>query len=300
MSKGNSLHIGIISLKLLARFPFWLIYGLSGFFYIVVYYLIGYRKKVVEQNLRNSFPEKSEAEIKKITKRFYRHFSDLTLEAVKLGNIKESDFKERMKVKNPELINRYFEQGKSVVVLTSHHNNWEWGSVFPLFVKHKILGVYKPLHNLQFDKYINSNRTRFGAELVPNSAVLRRVIKADKENEPVFIWLAGDQTPPANTKFWLMFLNQETPFYPGPAAISRRFNYPVIFQNTAKIKRGFYEITFEVLFENAKDYSETEIMMAYIQKMEETIHKQPAYYLWSHKRWKHKRPQDVPIIIESH
>jgi KDO2-lipid IV(A) lauroyltransferase len=295
MSRGNSLHIGIISLKLVARFPFWLIYGLSGFFYIVVYYLIGYRKKVVIQNLRNSFPEKSDAEIKKITKRFYRHFSDLTLEAVKLANIKENDFRERMKVKNPDLINRYFEQGKSVVVLTSHHNNWEWGSIFPLFVQHKILGVYKPLHNLKFDDYINSNRARFGAEMVPNSTVLRRVIRADKDNEPVFIWLAGDQTPPANSKFWLMFLNQETPFYSGPAAISQRFNYPVIFQNTAKVKRGFYEITFEVLFENAKEYSETEIMMAYVQKMEKTISEQPAYYLWSHRRWKHKRPPDVPL-----
>lgn len=297
MSKGNSLHIGIISLKLVSRFPFWLIYGLSNLFYIVVYYFIGYRKKVVAQNLRNSFPEKSDAEIKKITKQFYRHFSDLTLEAIKLGQIKEKDFKKRMKVKNPELINRYFEQGKSVVVLTSHHNNWEWGSVFSLFLKHKILGVYKPLHNLQFDKYINSNRARFGAEMVPNSAVLRRVIKAEKENEMVFIWLAGDQTPPANSKFWLRFLNQETPFYPGPAAISRRFNYPVIFQNTVKIKRGYYEVTFEVLFENASEYSETEIMMAYIQKMEDTIHKQPAYYLWSHKRWKHKRPEDVPVMV---
>jgi KDO2-lipid IV(A) lauroyltransferase len=297
MSKGNSLHIGVISLKLVSRFPFWLIYGLSNLFYIVVYYFIGYRKKVVAQNLRNSFPEKSDAEIKKITKQFYRHFSDLTLEAIKLGQIKEKDFKKRMKVKNPELINRYFEQGKSVVVLTSHHNNWEWGSVFSLFLKHKILGVYKPLHNLQFDKYINSNRARFGAEMVPNSAVLRRVIKAEKENEMVFIWLAGDQTPPANSKFWLMFLNQETPFYPGPAAISRRFNYPVIFQNTVKIKRGYYEVTFEVLFENASEYSETEIMMAYIQKMEDTIHKQPAYYLWSHKRWKHKRPEDVPVMV---
>lgn len=295
MSKENSLHIGIISLKLVARFPFWLIYGLSNLFYLVVYYFIGYRKKVVAQNLRNSFPEKSDAELKKITKQFYRHFCDLTLEVIKLGNIKEKDFRERMNVKNPQLINRYYEQGKSVVVLTMHHNNWEWGSVFPLFLKHTIFGVYKPLHNLQFDKYINSNRARFGAEMVPNSTVLRRVIKADKKNEQVFIWLAGDQTPPFQNKFWMMFLNQETTFYPGPAAISRRFNYPVIFQNTVKTKRGFYEITFEVLFENSKDYSETDIMSAYIEKMEETINKQPAYYLWSHKRWKHKRPADVPL-----
>lgn len=297
MHKGNSFHIGIILLKLVARFPFWLIYGLSGFFYVLVYHLIGYRKQVVWQNLQNSFPEKSKTELKKISRQFYRHFSELTLEAIKLGTIKETDFKKRMHVKNPEIINRYFDQGKSVVVLTMHHNNWEWGSVFPLILKHKILGVYKPLHNQKFDKYVNSNRARFGAEMVPNAGILRRVIKADKLHEPVFVWLAGDQTPPANNKFWMKFLHQETPFYPGPAAISSRFNYPVIFQNTKKIKRGFYETTFEVLFENPKEFSETEIMRAYIQKMEETIHEQPAYYLWSHRRWKHKRPAEIPLAI---
>jgi KDO2-lipid IV(A) lauroyltransferase len=180
-------------------------------------------------------------------------------------------------------------------MLTMHYNNWEWGSAFPLFLKHKVLGVYKPLHNLQFDAFINRNRARFGAEMVSNAHILRRVVKAHQEKEPVFIWLAGDQTPPSFHKFWLMFLNQETMFYPGPAAISRRFNYPVIFQKTVKTKRGYYETTFEVLFENPEKYSETEIMKAYIQKMEETIVEQPAYYLWSHKRWKHKRPADVAM-----
>jgi Kdo2-lipid IVA lauroyltransferase/acyltransferase len=180
-------------------------------------------------------------------------------------------------------------------VLTMHYNNWEWGSAFPLFLKHKILGVYKPLHNLRFDHYMNRNRARFGAEMVSNSLILRRVIKAHNEQQPVFIWLAGDQTPPWFHKFWLMFLNQETMFYPGPAAISRRFNYPIIFQKTVKKKRGFYETTFEVLFENPAQFSETEIMKTYIRKMEETIREQPAYYLWSHKRWKNKRPENVPM-----
>ena len=295
MNKGNSSHIGIFFLNLVAKFPFRLIYLLSDFFYFLVYHVIGYRKDVVNKNLRNSFPEKTDKEIKSITKQFYRHFSDLMLESIKLGRIKKHIFKERMLVKNPGLINRYFEQGRSLVVLTMHYNNWEWGSVFPLFLKHKILGVYRPLHNPHFDAYINYNRARFGAELVSNSAILRRVIKAHHSNEPVFVWLAGDQTPPFYHKFWLMFLNQETMFYPGPAAISRRFNYPVIFQKTIKKKRGHYETTFEVLFENPAQYSETEIMKAYVQKMEETISEQPAYYLWSHRRWKHTRPEGIPL-----
>lgn len=295
MDKGNSSHTGIFILKRIARFHFRALYFLSDLFFFLVYHVVRYRKKVVMENLQNSFPEKTEKELKKIARKFYRHFADLTVETIKLANIGESELKKRMAVKNPELINQYFEQKKSVVVLTMHYNNWEWGSAFPLFFRHKILGVYKPLHHLRFDHFMNQNRARFGAEMISNSLILRRVIKAHNEQQPVFIWLAGDQTPPWFHKFWLMFLNQETMFYPGPAAISRRFNYPVIFQKTVKKKRGFYETTFEVLFENPKQVSETEIMKTYIQKMEETIGEQPAYYLWSHKRWKNKRPGDVEV-----
>lgn len=295
MNKGNSSQIGIFFLKLVAKFHFRILYILSDLFFLLVYYIMRYRKKVVMKNLKNSFPEKTEKQLKAIARKFYHHFADLTLETIKLAGINEKEFKKRMTVKNPELFDQYFEQKKSVVVLTMHYNNWEWGSAFPLFLKHKILGVYRPLHNPQFDTYMNRNRARFGAELVPNSVILRRVIKAHNEQQPVFIWLAGDQTPPFYHKFWLMFLNQETMFYPGPAAISRRFNYPVIFQKTVKPKRGYYETTFEVLFENPEQFSETEIMKAYIQKLEETISEEPAYYLWSHRRWKNKRPADVPM-----
>jgi Kdo2-lipid IVA lauroyltransferase/acyltransferase len=295
MNKGNSSHTGIFILKLVARFHFRALYFLSDMFFLLIYHVVRYRKKVVMENLQNSFPEKKEKELKQIARKFYRHFADLTLETIKLASIGETELKKRMTVKNPELINRYFEQKKSVVVLTMHYNNWEWGSAFPLFLRHKILGVYKPLHNLRFDHYMNRNRARFGAEMVSNSLILRRVIKAHNERQPVFIWLAGDQTPPWFHKFWLMFMNQETMFYPGPAAISRRFNYPVIFQKTVKKKRGFYETTFEVLFENPEQFSETEIMKTYIRKMEETISEKPAYYLWSHKRWKNKRPENVPM-----
>jgi Kdo2-lipid IVA lauroyltransferase/acyltransferase len=295
MNKKYSSYIGIFFLELLARMPFAVIYFLADILYILVFYVIGYRKKVVFENLRHSFPEKSEVELKKIAQRFFRHFSDLILEIIKMAGIKEKDLRKRMAVKNAGLINRYFEQGKSLVVLTMHYCNWEWSGIFAVFLKHKTLGVYKPLHNKYFDAYLNRNRKRFGAGMVPSSVVLRKVIQARQENEPAFIWLAGDQTPPWFHKFWMMFLNQETMFYPGPAAISRRFNYPVIFQKTVKIKRGFYETTFEVLIENPKNFSEEEIMKAYILKMEETISEHPEYYLWSHKRWKNKRPADVSL-----
>lgn len=295
MNSGFSTKIGIFFLKVLAKFPFWLIYLLSDIFYWIVYYLVGYRRKVVAENLKNAFPEKSEIEIKTISKKYYRHFADLTLETIKMRGMKPADFEERMKATNADLVNRYFEQGKSVMVLTMHYNNWEWGVYLSTHLKHHCLAVYKPLQNVLFDRFMNKTRSKFGTKLVKNDQILRRVLQAEKQNKPVFIWLAGDQTPPEFHKFWFRFFNQDAMFYPGPAFISKKFNQPVFFQKTEKTGRGKYEITFELLFENPAQFSETEIIKTYIQRMEEVIREQPEFYLWSHKRWKHKRPADLPL-----
>ncbi len=287
--------MGIFFLKQLARLPFWLLYLISRLLFIVIFYVIGYRKNVVYKNLRNAFHEKSENEIRQIGKQFYKHFSELTLEIIKLHEMNEDDFKKRMIVKNTEMLLRYFEHGKSLIILTMHYNNWEWSSCVALYLKHKPLGVYKPLHNKKYDKYLNENRSRMGVEMIPSHQVLRRIVKARKNDETFLLWLAGDQTPPRYHKFWLKFFNQDALFYPGPVAISRRYNYPVIFQKIIKKGRGKYETSFEVLFENPKNYTDAEIMKKYIGKMEETIREQPEYYLWSHRRWKHKRPKRVAI-----
>jgi len=295
MNSGFSTKIGIFLLKVLAKFPFWFIYFLSDIFYWFVYYVVGYRKKVVIGNLKNAFPEKSEIEINAISKKYFRHFADLTLETIKMRGMKPADFEERMKVTNADLVNRYFEIGKSVMVLTMHYNNWEWGTYLSVHLKHNCLAVYKPLQNVLFDRFMNKTRSKFGTHLVKNDQILRRVLQAEKQNKPVFIWLAGDQTPPEFHKFWFRFLNQDAMFYPGPAFISKRFNQPVFFQKTEKTERGKYKITFELLFENPAQFSESEIIKTYIHRMEEVIREQPVFYLWSHKRWKHKRPADLPL-----
>ena len=296
MNSGFSTHIGIFFLKGVAKLPFIFIYFLSDIFYIVVFYIVGYRKKVVHSNLKNAFPEKSNDDINRISKKYYHHLCDLFLESIKMHDMKKRDYEKRMVMNNMHLLAPYFEKGKSVVVLTMHYNNWEWSNSFPLHVKHKILGVYKPLHNRQFDKFINDSRRNMGAEMIPNSQTFRRIINAEKKNEPVFIWLAGDQTPPPSQKFWFRFLNQEAVFYPGPAYISKRYNYPVFFQKIEKIGRGKYQTSLELLFENPAEVSEVEIMKMYIHKMENMIMENPEYYLWSHKRWKHQRPDDQPLL----
>jgi KDO2-lipid IV(A) lauroyltransferase len=295
MKSRLSTNIGIFFLKVLAKFPFWFIYLLSDMFFLLVYYVVGYRKQVVLRNLRNSFPEKTESEIKEITKRFYRYFSDLTLETVKMRGMKASDFEERMKVSNADVINSYFEQGRSVMVLTMHYNNWEWGTYLSEYLKHKSLAVYKPLANVQFDKFMNETRSRFNAELIKNEHVLRHLIRYEKQKIPVFLWLAGDQSPVSAPDFWYKFLNQEAMFYPGPAFISKRFNQPIFFQKLEKTGRGKYLTTFELLCENPQSKSEKEILKIYIEKMEEIIRENPEFYLWSHKRWKRKRPEGIQL-----
>jgi Kdo2-lipid IVA lauroyltransferase/acyltransferase len=297
MNSGLSTNIGILVLKLMARLPFRFIYLMADFFYFFVYYVAGYRKKVVLNNLKNAFPVKTDIEIKKIAKNFYRHFSDLMFETIKLSNMSADDFKKRMIIENPELVNQFYDKGKSVVVLTMHYNNWEWSSCFPLHVKHTIIGVYKQLHNLKFDDFVNQNRSCMGAELVQNKNILRRIIKAENQNEPVFVWLAGDQTPHLEQNFWFIFLNQEALFYPGPAVISKKFDLPVFFQKIEKTGRGKYKTTFELLFENPNLFSEAEIIKTYIEQMEKVIREKPEYYLWSHRRWKHKRPVGIELAI---
>jgi Kdo2-lipid IVA lauroyltransferase/acyltransferase len=209
--------------------------------------------------------------------------------------MKENDFRQRMVIRNIGLLDHLYEKGKSIVMLTMHYNNWEWSSCIPLYMKHQPLGVYKPLHNMKYDNYINNNRERMGVEMIPTHMVLRRVLESRRNKKLFLLWLAGDQTPPVFHDSWFLFLNQDAMFYPGPATLSCRFDLPVVFQKIVKIKRGHYETSFELLFENTAGMDETEIMKAYIRRMEEIIRKQPEFYLWSHKRWKHKRPANIHL-----
>lgn len=297
MNSQLSSNIGIVLLKGIARLPFWFIYFISDVLYVFVYYLIGYRKKVVFRNLKNAFPEKNENEIQVIAKKFFHHFCDLTLETIKMSNLEKRDYEKRITIKNNDLINSYFDKGRSVIVLTMHFSNWEWSSCFPLHIKHRVLGVFKPLHNQQFNIYLNETRAKMGAEMVADSRVLRRIAKAQKKSEMVFIWLAADQTPPATSKFWTIFMNQETPFFSGPEKIAARTNDPVFFHYNRKIKRGHYEINLVPLFDNPQEVESKEILLEYVRRMEALIKENPEYYLWSHRRWKHKRPADIPLTL---
>ena len=275
--------------------PMWLVYLKSDFLFYLIYYVVGYRKKVVVENLTNAFPKKNPDEIETITKKFFRHLCDLTVEGIMLKSLSAEQLKKRMKVTNPELVNRYFEEGKSVLVLTMHYNNWEWNSILPQLLKHRILLVYNPARNLIFDAYMKKTRSRFGGELISTKKILRTLFHYQQQNEPTFTWLSADQRPKWDTRFWTSFLNRETGFFPGPESLARHTNQAVLYQHTRKVSRGYYETTFSVLAENPKELPPDEILKRYVSQIEKDIQQQPENYLWSHKRWKNKRPEHIPL-----
>jgi len=280
----------------LSHLPFWFIYGLSDFLYVLIRYVFKYRKKVIFNNLRNSFPEKSEKEIIKTAGKFYRHFCDMSLETIKLYSMSEKQIDKRIQFNYPKIIDDYFVQGKSIIIFGMHYNNWEWSSAGQRKGIHQLLMIYNPIRgNQAFEKYILHLRGKWGGKSIPVHQSARLAIQFTKMEKPTALWLAADQTPPASSQFWTIFLNQEAPFFSGPEKIAYRSDQPVFFHHTRKVKRGRYEVDFIPLFEHPGKIESKDILLAYIRKMEEIIREKPEYYLWSHRRWKHKRPMDIPL-----
>jgi KDO2-lipid IV(A) lauroyltransferase len=287
---------GICLLKLISYLPFPVLYGLSGIFSFILQYVVRYRKEVITANLRLAFPEYNDKQIAVIVRKFYRHFGDITLETVKGYSLSREEFSRRITFRGVDLMNDYAEKGKSVILLGMHYNNWEWSGFGQLYLKHQYLVVYNPVRgNPRFEEYLLAIRERWGAQTIPVHKSSRKALEFSQRAIPVTLALVADQRPADVTRFWTTFLNQEACFYQGPEKIARKSNQPVFFHLTRKIKRGHYEVSFIPLFENPAEVSEQEILIRYVRTMEKYIREEPAYYLWSHKRWKQKRPEGYAI-----
>jgi len=286
----------VLLCKLTARLPFWVIWGMADVFYVLLFYVVRYRRKVVHENLTRSFPEKSPEEIKKITKKFYHHLSDLGLETIKFNQMTEKQIDERLKVHNLDIFEEYYNQGKSIVLLGQHHNNWEWSGSIQRYIKAQYLVVYNPVRkNKELEKFILQSRERFGAKSIPVNHSVRTALEFNNAKRPGALILAADQTPPVNSQFWTTFLNQETAFFAGPMKIAIKTNQPVVLHHTRKVGRSKYEVFHYKLIENPAEVKPEEILMAYVLKLEEIIQSEPEYWLWSHRRWKHKRPAHISL-----
>jgi KDO2-lipid IV(A) lauroyltransferase len=284
-------------LIVLSWLPFWILYGISNVFYVFIRYVVKYRYRVISDNLKHAFPEKPEAEIRRIRNRFYQHFADVFVETIKAYSISEKQIEKRVVIKGMDGINACYNRGANIAILAMHHNNWEWGSFVQRKTNYTGLMIYDPVRgNQAFEKFLVKYRTRWGGMCVPVHKSARTIVELKRIGNPVALWLGADQTPPASSKFWTIFLNRETPFFTGPEKIAAKTNQPVFFHHTRKTGRGKYEINFIPLIENPRDSGPNEILLRYVQKMEEIIREEPEYYLWSHRRWKHKRPENIPII----
>lgn len=281
-------------LYLHALLPFRVLYIFSDILYFPLYYIIRYRLKVVRQNLKNSFPEKNRKELKKIEKEFYHHLCDYFFETIKLLNISDEEIQRRITFKNIDLVKDLMQGDKSCIMFLGHYGNWEWvPSITLQFSDDTMLGqIYRPLKNKAFDDIFLKLRSRFGSISITKNHTLRSMLEFKKENKKVLIGFISDQTPSKiNIHYWTNFLNQDTPVYTGVERIAKKTGFTVTYLDVIKTGRGKYECEVKLITAESKSEPEFVITEKYIREIEKTILRQPAYWLWTHKRWKHKREE---------
>jgi KDO2-lipid IV(A) lauroyltransferase len=258
--------------------------------FLILYYFPSYRRKVVQSNLRNSFPEKSDKELQIIEKKFYRHLGDLFIETLKITHMTEKQMKKHFRLSNPELLVRLHEEKRDIIAVLGHYNNWEWLTIFSALTDYKTISIYKPLHNRHFNNFLNTLRSKFGMVLTPMSAIIKQIINDRQNNVNTISAFLADQIPArSEIKYWTSFLNQDTPVYLGAEKIASKYDMALVFFNIQKVKRGFYDLKIELLFEHTKGLPEYQITETHVKKLEEIIKENPEYWIWSHRRWKHKR-----------
>jgi Kdo2-lipid IVA lauroyltransferase/acyltransferase len=273
---------------LFALMPFRVMYILSDFTAFMLSKVFKYRRKIIYDNLRNSFPEKSPNEIDAIAKGAYRNLADITLEGIKCFSMSEKTISKRYVFTNPEMLNDSNRAGGNSIVMAAHFGNWEWGTVgFPLFVKKCVVGFYKPLSNSYIDAYGRKSRGHTGLELVSIGDTAWAF--EEYKNIPSTYVLISDQNPANSNAHWVKFLNQDTACLYGGDKYARLYNYPVYYIEIKRIKRGFYHVTLEEMVMNPMDTAPEDITKIFMQRLEKQILLNPNDWLWSHKRWKIKK-----------
>lgn len=279
-------------LYLHALLPFSILYLLSDILYIPLYYIVRYRVKVVRQNLQNSFPNKTKKELREIERDFYRHFCDYFVETIKLLHISDEEIQKRITFKNIDRLKDVMKGDRSCILYLGHYGNWEWvPSITLQFDDNTLLGqIYRPLTSKIFDEIFLKIRSRFGSISIAKNNTLRTIIEFKKDRKKVLLGFMSDQTPSrANIHYWTTFLNQDTPVYTGVERIAKKTDFAVAYLDVQKIGRGMYECEVKLITDNPKSEPEFYITETYIREMEKTILRKPAYWLWTHKRWKYKR-----------
>ncbi len=281
-------YIGYFFIWMLSLLPLRGLYVFSDFLYFINANFIKYRQKVVLKNLRNSFPEKSEAEIVEIKNKFYHHLCDFLIESIKMISISKKNLDKHYKYSDIELVQQLQKEGKNISIISGHYGNWEWSFRFPLFVNNDFLVIYQPLKNKWVDKLFVKVRSRFKGKLISMKEFYKVLVENYKNNIPCSVYFLGDQRPAGakNIHYWRKFLNQDSGFFMGPEKVARKYNHAVIFMDIRKQKRGEYLISFELIFKDGANTKQHEILDGFIDRLESVIREVPEYWLWSHNRWK--------------
>ena len=276
-------HIIIIPISNLNNF---FLYLVSDVLYIIVGKLIKYRKPLITKNLKNSFPEKNENEIKNIQRYFYKHFLDLIVESLKGFTISKKEINRKIKLKNPDLVNEMAQKSQNIILIGGHYNNWEMSAQkMPLECEHELFAIYKPLSNKFFDKKIKNSREKFGLRMI---SMKETKDYFQKNNEKPRAIIFGSDQSPSSTKnaHWLNFLNQESGFLFGAEKYAKEFNWPVVYVSIQKIQRGTYEVSFQLITDKPKEEPNGKIIQDFANLLEIDINRNPPYWLWTHNRWK--------------
>ena len=273
----------------LSILPFRLLYAVSDLLYILMYHVFRYRKLTVKENLRLVFPEKSDLEIKMITKKFFHHFCDIILESIKSMNISLKSMKARYNFKNLDIIKDFEKQNKSIILMCAHYGSWEWIFILQTYTSHRGYGIYKRLQNKYFDRLIKSIRARYNSYLITTKETFSVLEEAKKNGILSMNGFASDQSPKKDkARHWNEFMGIRVPVHTGAEMLAKKLDMPIVFFAVERKKRGYYEATFQTLAENPTDFKDYEITDKFLKLVEKQIHEAPEYYLWTHKRWKHR------------
>ncbi len=286
-------YLLVIPLSIL---PLPILYVFTDFFYLLIITIIPYRKSVIEGNLKRSFPEKSEKELKRVKRAYYRHFTNLLAEGIKNLSISKAWLKRRFVVKNPAVMEELAKKGKNVLLVSGHYNNWEWLiSAQPFLFPFKAYGIGMPLSSKFWDKRINARRSRFGMNVI-HAGNYKSALTADSDELNAVLVLSDQSPGDARKSYWTRFLQQETAVLFGAEMLANELDYAVVFFTTRRKKRGYYEMELQLITDQPKTLSWGEITERHVRLLEMEIIENPEFWLWSHKRWKRSIPEDLEAL----
>ena len=273
--------------RLISLLPFRILYIFSDLLCFIVADVVKYRKEVIDANLKRSFPEKNESEIRSIRRAFYSNFTDLIVESFKSLSVSASTMRKRFKLLNPEVFQDLYDKDKGVIMVMGHYTNFEWTAMcIPLWVPNPCFAVYHPLNNKYFSKKIVQIREQFGLKLFPMEDTYPFMLN-NPAKAPLYVFMADQSPHKGKIKYRADFLNQSTPVHLGVENLAKKCDLAVVFIDIQRVKRGYYEVTAQLLFEDVQDTRQYQVTNTHVKALETVIRKKPENWLWSHKRWKY-------------